>query len=742
MVASQLCRFVKLLASMPLGRFYSELVPVAKKGAFFLKSPPDPPLPAEIGFAEVYWADVPRGLAKDRYSLEDAKDWAQTIVERVRAMDQENKGGAKNKPWQYDLVAMVIGEIAESIRILERLFFLAEKANLFRFDLGRILVDYLGDVQIVTEFKDDKDYILEKFDEVMTGIDVSADDTEIYLIAHSEGTVVTLLGLLKGLQPEAKPWAKHVRGLMTIGSPLNKHVLVWPTLFEEFSGKDIPAPRFPIKWRNYYDYGDPVGFQLDITREWLRTNGWIDRKDGRIDQFEFDASEHDIGFTRYIMPGKAHNDYWQDEEVFGHFFEDVVGLTSGRRPAADPPGSAGGKSLSSDGKSVNPTRKFARPRSRWLASVISPLVSFVLAAALLVLAVFVFAKAFSNGIGIDETVLDLGWNVAGTSLLLAGVTAAVRIPRLTRDWGWRASGVLFLLAAGASFPFIITEDLQELLGSASPFGQLISNQSLPNSSRVIPGTTLEILALAAIATAGLCVFSWLRPGSGAKPLVFVGGALVFGIAILMMRPSSSIGAYPKFKAVLHAQGLRGSKLEKMACAVTNDPAKRDSISPGSYNVPKLAQDGGQMDRTKLVGEVNDVGKAGPSDALPTSGQTAGPPERARSSSGNVPVAADAELSERGSQSNEDSPNTAATGEVDYEKVSIWPVLLAGAAFVYLWWLAALVFDLAVVWKIFIRNSAILDRLYDVCNENWDGTKGIMTAELPNIGRDGGGGPAG
>ena len=41
---------------------------------------------------------------------------------------------------------------------------------------------------------------------------------------------------------------------------------------------------------------------------------------------------------------------------------------------------------------------------------------------------------------------------------------------------------------------------------------------------------------------------------------------------------------------------------------------------------------------------------------------------------------------------------------------VWPVLLSGAAFLYLWWLAALIFDLAFVWQRYVRNSVANDRL--------------------------------
>src|SRR5262249_17722516 len=54
---------------------------------------------------------------------------------------------------------------------------------------------------------------------------------------------------------------------------------------------------------------------------------------------------------------------------------------------------------------------------------------------------------------------------------------------------------------------------------------------------------------------------------------------------------------------------------------------------------------------------------------------------------------------------------------------IWPVVLAGAAFLYLWWLAALTFDLSFVWHLYIRydgaRNYVRDRLAiatDACDQ--------------------------
>jgi hypothetical protein len=44
---------------------------------------------------------------------------------------------------------------------------------------------------------------------------------------------------------------------------------------------------------------------------------------------------------------------------------------------------------------------------------------------------------------------------------------------------------------------------------------------------------------------------------------------------------------------------------------------------------------------------------------------------------------------------------------------LWPVLIAAVAFFYLWWLAALLFDLVFVWHLYIRHTMLLQRLDEV-----------------------------
>src|SRR5262249_1887911 len=126
---------------------------------------------------------------------------------------------------------------------------------------------------------------------------------EIHVIAHSEGTVITFLGLLRALCEKKTPeWVKSVRGFMTIGSPINKHLILWPELWADVLTAPANPPRKEdrIRWCNYSDYGDPIGFRLKKTREWLTDHGW----DGF---FDFPDNQ-DIGFSRYPFPGKAHSD--------------------------------------------------------------------------------------------------------------------------------------------------------------------------------------------------------------------------------------------------------------------------------------------------------------------------------------------------------------------------------------------------------------------------------------------------
>jgi hypothetical protein len=55
---------------------------------------------------------------------------------------------------------------------------------------------------------------------------------------------------------------------------------------------------------------------------------------------------------------------------------------------------------------------------------------------------------------------------------------------------------------------------------------------------------------------------------------------------------------------------------------------------------------------------------------------------------------------------------------DQHDVSVWPVLLASAAFFYLWWLGVLLFDLVFVWNVHVRHSKVADEIETIVTQGY------------------------
>ncbi len=700
-VAYQLCHFYGAPASIPLGRFNAALGfnsgVAAPRGAadpavsaFLLEHPPDPDLPERLGFAEVYWANIPRGPAADRYTLEESKKWARTVVERVRAQDRSRHFAKPRTDEDYRLAGNVIEEMIETTAVLQHLLFLAEKSTFFRFDLNRLLVDFLGDVQVVADFRSLREQILDAFEGVLERTHKKYPGAELYVVAHSEGTVIAFLGILRSLcrlrekrgcgcgGGGQRAWVENLRGFMTIGSPINKHLLLWPELWDGLTNADqsVQLPN-PIQWRNYYDFGDPIGFRLDRTREWLRDNQWLS-ENGSKGCFKFDGEKDDIGFTRYFFPGQAHNEYWWDDGVFGHFLEDVVGL----RPAPSPRAREGRRPVPAKQGATNKAR-FGAPTTRRWPQVVSPTLPFVIAAGLLALGVFLLYKAVVGyTLEFREDVLDVARNVSGITLLLGGVTAAVRIPRLTKHPGWRTGGLAFFAASIVLFPLLPTGAAKDRIGSVflnrgaaldRVVGILDAAASRLNGRLGIDlkGTTLAILLLTVLGTVVVYLVCRARPLWGAKPLIFFGCAVIFLIVAVRVgdtKPHELLARARGFHAASAPRGERaasGSDVDRQSVHDVNDFVNAECAA-GASRPEDLDQRFDDFLRSRHAGTATEV-----SDQAARRG-----PQRPRVES--------------------DRP--------------VWPIFLSGAAFLYLWWLAALFFDLVVVWHYYIRSSGILDRL--------------------------------
>jgi hypothetical protein len=500
-VAFRVYEYYGLPPAVPLGRFHRSAT--APPGVELFEREHDPKFPARLGFAEVYWADVPRGLVTRGFTLEGAKVWARTIVARLNM----KAAASEQMDWrQYRMLETVVDELVDAVFVLDNLTFLADRAGVFRFDLKRVLDDFLNDVQVVTEFEEYRDSILKKFSDVMDVIaqDPKAQGAEIYIVGHSEGSVVAFFGLLHALSrtPAPPAWVAQVRALMTIGSPIETHLLLWADLWKYRPSQ--PAPGLPIVWWNYFDYGDPIAYRLVKTREWMAQHGFNAF-------FEF-PNEHDVGFARYVLPGKAHVDYWADSELFAHFIENVMQLPKRR------PGTLAGP-------------RAGLPQNRWFAGLIASVFPYLLVLGLMFFAVYCLYTPVATTLKAELSSRVTFGNLMGLTLLLAGMTAMVRIPRVTSARRWWMAAAVFFVAALAAYPVLVAPVTQQLIDAALAF--------LPLPAITLAGRSMQLPFVLVLTTALASAWSYWRPARGVWPLLVPGGLLSFAIMVRILRQDAS-----------------------------------------------------------------------------------------------------------------------------------------------------------------------------------------------------------
>lgn len=678
------------VAPQPLGYFHTDVTDAVKVSPLGNRIATQCPL-MRIGFSEVYWADIPDIAVRDGHTLEETKAWARTVVSRVRAEYYRTRRGFSETDWlrlpaadrlqlrepDFTLAAEVLEEIIDTIDVLENLLFLAKKAGIAEFDLRRVLEQYVGDVQTFTEFRQFRCDIIGRFHRAMQQIHEDHDEARLHIVAHSEGTVVSFLGLLhalsghtvtpaldskdatisKGTAPPG--WVRNVAGLMTFGSPIDKHLLLWPELFEQFdfAGSHTTVGASPIEWRNYYDYGDPVGFKLDTARRWLDE---VQCKSFNFKQEELKArtpthqpQRHDIGFARYLLPGKAHNDYWTDAAVFEHYVRDVI-FPEG--PAA------------------------VVPRTRPLVYLVSPLIPYLLSFVLLYTGTLILHRAVSHFIRppletIQSYVLwtNLGslrdsvkpgllyQEALGLAFLYAGTTLLARWPRLARGGFWPLAGILAFGVGCIGYLTLLPRDSRESIGSL--FHGLGGNVSY-----------WTLLAALIVALVGLTGVS--KPDVASidtdtcepdKRKDFGRVAKDYTATLLNRRTPRRHRWFSKRMRPLVVCGV--SLIASLVVFQMRNPPPALTPAERAQIVEKYVKR-----RTSEFRRAH--ASAAPEAALRQEAQ-----DRADQFSALVQV-----------------------------RAPVWPVVMAGAAFLYLWWLAALIFDLGFVWQRYVRRSVTLDRI--------------------------------
>ncbi|MDQ6656570.1 MAG: hypothetical protein M3Y80_12260 [Verrucomicrobiota bacterium] len=643
------------VAPQPLGWFHSDVrgaVKVAPLDRFATESHPL----ARTGFTEVFWADIPQQVVQEGRTMEEAKAWARTVIARARAVYKRAQtrdataGGLPAKALHlreyvdpdFSLAAEVMEEMIDTVHVLENLTFLAEKAGIMHFDLDEVLDEYLGDVQVVTEFTLFRRDIIGRFHSAMEQIHRKYPAANLHIIAHSEGTVVSFLGLLHALTGErvvpaeqgegaridsvpgggVPEWLTKVNGYLTLGSPIDKHLLLWPSLFENFdftAACKVFGEGRKIKWRNYYDYGDPVGFELDTAREFLSQHE-------ECTPFEFDQ-QHDIGFARYMLPGKAHTDYWDDPAVFEHYISDVI---------------------KGEGEGA------VKPRTIHRVYLLSPAIPYILSAGLLFIGTLLLYRAATaylhpnldplqryirfNVLGLSEdhsaanaTILRNSLAIAG---FIAGVTLFARLPRLTAGLRWFCFGFV-AFAVGCVCYFGVESGSRQDIGRVfRHFGDRADTWGI-----FVLGLAVVFVALWGTKKPS---HEFGRPGAGdvaRKKRWFFKG----------MRPLLSAGALAVTLLIV------GQTFQRAAL----EPQEREKLQPHTVQLLNKAH----LNREEVH-----------------------------------------KLIYNGEALNPDEKRVQDLTTMVTPHAPLWPLLFAAAVFLYLWWLAALVFDLAFVWHRYIRHG--------------------------------------
>ena len=275
-----------------------------------------------IGFSEVYWQNITNAyLAKnDGAPPIPIFVWAHSVNTRLL-----------NATATFKKVRTVIDNVEKLLRLLERLALIFKKTETFI----KVLNRFAGDVQMYAESDQIRAEINDRFRSVLSrttefagktvsrlpGAYFDSTSPKVYVVAHSEGTVVAYSTLVEAAVKH-EPWFRNIRGLVTMGSPLDKHYFIWRNRFRLCELSAGPSER-KIIWHNYWDQNDPVGYGLKRLFE-----------DADSDAHKLFHLGYDSGFVRYPVPGLAHVGYWSDPAIHRDIIHRVMNLTPNSAPTS------------------------------------------------------------------------------------------------------------------------------------------------------------------------------------------------------------------------------------------------------------------------------------------------------------------------------------------------------------------------------------------------------------------------
>ena len=317
-----------------------------------------------IGFSEVYWKQIP-----DEYIRQNGDNLPIPIFTWARSINARFLEAGR----AFHLAREAIDNLEKMLGLLRVLGIIYKKSG----QLTEITAKFLGDVQIYAESDEIRQEINNRFLSVLARVENFSEATkqnlqndsdhagkiddfenrEFYIIAHSEGTVVSLNSLVQaallsegvaahpeqqwndlfryeedlvqahGQTAQASSWLPRIKGLVTLGSPIDKHYTIWRRRFR--LGHLKKERERKVCWFNYWDHSDPVGYGLkEVFYPDAETRQGLPNK--TTDAEKLFEVKYDKGFTRYLIPGLAHIKYWQDNAIYEHIIDEAMGLGTTR----------------------------------------------------------------------------------------------------------------------------------------------------------------------------------------------------------------------------------------------------------------------------------------------------------------------------------------------------------------------------------------------------------------------------
>lgn len=307
-------------------------------------------------FVDLHWADI----MQSHFDVagQNVESWTQALIDRLKLRGLDNDQ-------QYGWIPELLNSMRRGILPIKHLLDL--KQRLFTGTPNQLndtaFNRFLGDAQLYGEYRTTRDQAVFRFHETLAKVHAAhcaeqeknpnLGEPRYIILGHSLGTIMSFDALLyahgankpnesdpsqinldlaqldlrmycdvkNDKQGENLPdlsWIKHVDTFISLGSPIDKYLILWWTNYKHLIDQTWLDPslvtfreKHKIHHYNYCDEQDPVGHELDTayTADVVTT------------LFEI---KEDVVFMRYGIPGVAHIKYWNDIPLLSHIVKVAI----------------------------------------------------------------------------------------------------------------------------------------------------------------------------------------------------------------------------------------------------------------------------------------------------------------------------------------------------------------------------------------------------------------------------------